>query len=147
MSGLVQISLASSILIWIEKKDITYFFIIDSCVYYFFQFQCGLISEDEKYPFPPRFTRFLGISGPRTHQYYFSSLPREVMMGPRTGNDQKTGKTKAEMGIFHPQKSILTQIERKQYRYIVLCTKNMHSFFGLPDFGFFNQSTSLFPQL
>ena len=48
MSGLVQISLASSILIWIEKKDITYFFIIDSCVYYFFQFQCGLISEDEK---------------------------------------------------------------------------------------------------
>ena len=86
---------------------------IDSYMYYFFQFQCGLISEDEKYPFPPRFTRFLVISGPRTHQYYFSSLPREVMMGPRTGNDQKTGKTKAEMGIFHPQKSILTQIERK----------------------------------
>ena len=88
-------------------------FEIDSYMYYFFQFQCGLISEDEKYPFPPRFTRFLVISGPRTHQYYFSSLPREVMMGPRTGNDQKTGKTKAEMGIFHPQKSILTQIERK----------------------------------
>ena len=87
--------------------------VIDSYMYYFFQFQCGLISEDEKYPFPPRFTRFLVISGPRTHQYYFSSLPREVMMGPRTGNDQKTGKTKAEMGIFHPQKSILTQIERK----------------------------------
>ena len=86
---------------------------IDSYMYYFFQFQCGLISEDEKYPFPPRFTRFLVISGPRAHQYYFSSLPREVMMGPRTGNDQKTGKTKAEMGIFHPQKSILTQIERK----------------------------------
>ena len=86
---------------------------IDSYMYYFFQFQCGLISEDEKYPFPPRFTRFLVISGPWAHQYYFSSLPREVMMGPRTGNDQKTGKTKAEMGIFHPQKSILTQIERK----------------------------------
>ena len=27
-----------------------------------------------KNPFPPRFTRFLGISGPRAHQYYFSSL-------------------------------------------------------------------------
>ena len=31
-------------------------------------------------------------------------LAREVMMGPRTGNAQKLGKTKAEMGIFHPQK-------------------------------------------
>ena len=112
-------------------------------MYYFFQFQCGLISEDEKYPFPPRFTRFLVISGPRTHQYYFSSLPREVMMGPRTGNDQKTGKTKAEMGIFHPQKSILTQIERKQYRYIVLCTRNKHSF-GVPNFRVFDPYTSLF---
>ena len=34
------------------------------------------------------------------------------MMGPRTGNDLKTGKTKAEMGIFHPQKSIRTKIEK-----------------------------------
>ena len=27
-------------------------------------------------------------------------LAREVMMGPRTGNAQKTGKTEAEMGIL-----------------------------------------------
>ena len=28
------------------------------------------------------------------------TIVREVMMGPRTGNAQKTGKTEAEMGIF-----------------------------------------------
>ena len=81
-------------------------------MYYFFQFQCGLISEDEKYPFPPRFTRFLGISGPKGPSVLLLELAREVMMGPRTGNAQKTGKTKAEMGIFHPQKLILTQIDK-----------------------------------
>ena len=102
-------------------------------MYYFFQFQCGLISEDEKYPFPPRFTRFLVISGPRAHQYYFSSLPREVMMGPRTGNDQKTGKTKAEMGIFHPQKSILTQID-KSSTHILFCVPGTSIVLGYPIF-------------
>ena len=69
-------------------------------MYYFFQFQCGLISEDEKYPFPPRFTRFLGISGPKGPSVLLLELAREVMMGPRTGNAQKTGKTEAEMGIL-----------------------------------------------
>ena len=31
------------------------------------------------------------------------TIVREVMMGPRTGNAQKTGKTEAEMGILKTQ--------------------------------------------
>ena len=31
------------------------------------------------------------------------AIAREVMMGPRTGNAQKTGKTEAEMGILKTQ--------------------------------------------
>ena len=46
------------------------------------------------------FTRFLVISGPWTH-HYFSRQAREViLMGPRTGNDQKTGKTRRKWVFF-----------------------------------------------
>ena len=102
-------------------------------MYYFFQFQCGLISEDEKYPFPPRFTRFLGISGPKGPSVLLLELAREVMMGPRTGNAQKTGKTKAEMGIFHPQKLILTQID-KSSTHILFCVPGTSIVLGYPNF-------------
>ena len=46
------------------------------------------------------FTRFLVISGPWAH-HYFSRQAREViLMGPRTGNDQKTGKTRRKWVFF-----------------------------------------------
>ena len=60
----------------------------------------SLITEVEKYSFPPRFASFSGISGPRAH-HYFSRYAREViLMGPWTGNARKTGKTWRKSIIF-----------------------------------------------
>ena len=62
-------------------------------------------------------------------------LAREVMMGPRTGNAQKTGKTKAEMGIFHPQKLILTQID-KSSTHILFSVPRTSIVLGYPNLVF-----------
>ena len=52
----------------------------------------------------PQFRRvlpvFFGIFGPRAPSVLLLELAREVLMGPRTGNDRKTAKTKAEMRYF-----------------------------------------------
>ena len=67
-----------------------------------------------------KFCPFFGHFRSKGPSVLLLELAREVMMGPRTGNAQKTGKTKAEMGIFHPQKLILTQID-KSSTHILFC--------------------------
>ena len=50
-----------------------------------------------------KFCPFFGHFRSKGPSVLLLELAREVMMGPRTGNAQKTGKTEAEMGILKTQ--------------------------------------------
>ena len=82
-----------------------------------------------------KFCPFFGHFRSKGPSLLLLELAREVMMGPRTGNAQKTGKTKAEMGIFHPQKLILTQID-KSSTHILFCVPRTSIVLGCPNLGF-----------
>ena len=85
--------------------------------------------------FSAKFCPFFGYFGSKGPSVLLLELAREVMMGPRTGNAQKTGKTKAEMGIFHPQKLILTQID-KSSTHILFCVPRTSIVLGYPNLVF-----------
>ena len=80
------------------------------------------------------FTRFLVISGPWTH-HYFSRQAREViLMGPRTGNDQKTGKTRRKWVFF----ILRNQSALKLKKVVHITVYFMRQFFHNQSFSIWN---------